>query len=176
MAPRVVGMVLLLAVIGFSGATTAPVWATGDDETALGVAMNSATVTLQDGLKASKRQGTPISAKFEIEDGKLQLSVYTVKDNDLTEVVVDPKTGAIAKAEKITDPEDLKAARAQKAAMAKAKMPLLMAVETVVDANRGFRAVSIFPDDDGANAKVTLLAAGSFKKVQQKLDCGYNIC
>jgi hypothetical protein len=92
------------------------------------------------------------------------------------EVVVDPKTGAVAKAEKITDSEDLKAATAQKAAMAKAKMPLLMAVQTAVDANSGFRAISIVPDNDGANAEVTLFAAGSFKKITQVLNCGYNLC
>jgi hypothetical protein len=69
---------------------------------------------LQGGLKASEAQGTPISAKFEIEDGKLQLSIYTMKGNDFTELVADPNTGAIAKAEKITDADDLKEATAQK--------------------------------------------------------------
>ena len=42
----------------------------------------------------------------------------------------DPKTGAIAEAEKITDADDLKAAAAQKAAMAKATGSLLAAAET----------------------------------------------
>jgi hypothetical protein len=74
----------------------------------LAAAMKNATATLQGGLRASEAQGTPISAKFEIEDGKLQLSVYTMKGNDFMEVVADPETGAIAKAEKITDAGDLK--------------------------------------------------------------------
>jgi hypothetical protein len=65
--------------------------------------MKNASATLQGGLKASEAQGTPISAKFEIEDGKLQLSVYTIKGSDFIEVVADPNTGAMAKAEKITD-------------------------------------------------------------------------
>ena len=69
---------------------------------------------MQGGLKASEAQGTPISAKFEIEDGKLQLSVYTIKGSDFIEVVADPNTGAIAKAEKITDAGDLKEAAQQK--------------------------------------------------------------
>jgi hypothetical protein len=30
---------------------------------------------LQQGLAASEQQGKPISAKFEVDDGKLQLSV-----------------------------------------------------------------------------------------------------
>ena len=38
----------------------------------LAEALESVTVSLDDGLRASEAQGTPISAKFEIEDGKLQ--------------------------------------------------------------------------------------------------------
>ena len=141
---------LLLVAIGFWGAVAAPVWAEGGGTAALAVAMNDTTANLPDGLKASEREGTPISAKFEIEDGKLQLSVYTMKGNDFMEVVADPKTGAIAKAEKITDAEDLKAATSQKAAMAKAKVSLLAALETAIKANTGYTipplAVSIFPE------------------------------
>jgi len=135
----------IIAAIGFWSAAAAPAWAEGGDSAALAAAMKNATATLQGGLKASEAQGTPISAKFEIEDGKLQLSVYTMKGNDFMEVVADPKTGAIAKAEKITDAGDLKEATAQKAAMAKAKVPLLTAAETAVNANAGSRAVSIVP-------------------------------
>src|SRR5207245_6925315 len=123
-----------IAVIGFCGAAVFPAWAEGGDPAALAAAMKDATATLQGGLKASEREGTPISAKFEVEDGKLQLSVYTMKGNDFMEVVADPKTGAIAKAEKITDAEDLKAATSQSAAMAKAKVSLLTATETAVKA------------------------------------------
>jgi len=46
------------------------------------------------------------------------------------EVVADPKTGATAKADKITDAGDLKAATSQKAVMAEAKVSLLVATET----------------------------------------------
>ena len=131
-----------------------------------------ATATLQGGLKASEAQGTPISAKFEIEDGKLQLSVYTMKGSDFMEVVADPNTGTIAKAEKITDAGDLKEAAEQKATMAKAKVPLLTATETAVNANAGSRAVSIVPElkNGQATAEVTLLQGTSFKKVTEKLD------
>jgi hypothetical protein len=68
-----------------------------------------------------------------------------MKGNDFVEVVANPNTGAIAKAEKITDADDLKEATEQKAAMAKAKVPLLNATETAVNANPGSRAVSIVP-------------------------------
>src|ERR1700737_5561577 len=134
MASRVVQLAVLIAAIGFCTIEAVPGRAEGD-QAALAAAMKNATATLQGGLKASEAQGTPISAQFEIEDGKLQLSVYTMKGNDFTEVVADTKTGAIAKAEKITDAGDLKAATAQKAAMAKAKVPLLAATDTAVNAN-----------------------------------------
>jgi hypothetical protein len=134
--------------------------------------MKNASATLQGGLKASEAQGTPISAKFEVEDGKLQLSVYAMKGNDFTEVVVDPNTGTIAKAEKITDADDLKEATEQKAAMAKAKVSLLTATETAVSANTGSRAVSVVPElkNGQAAAEVTLLQGAAFKKVTEKLD------
>src|SRR5215469_3052537 len=125
MTSRAVPFILLVAAIGFLGASNVPAWAEDGDTAALAAAMKNAPATLQGGLKASEAQGTPISAKFEIEDGKLQLSIYTMKGNDFMEVVADPNTGAIAKAEKITDAGDLKEAAEQKAAMAKAKVPLL---------------------------------------------------
>jgi hypothetical protein len=165
-------LILLVATIAFLGARVVPGWAEGGDDAALAAAMKDATATLQGGLKASEPQGTPISAKFELEDGKLQLSVYTMKGNDFMEVVADPNTGAIAKAEKITDAGDLKEAAEQKAAMAKAKVPLLTATETAVKANAGSRAVSIVPElkNGQATAEVTLLQGTAFKKVTEKLD------
>ena len=163
---------LLVAAIGFLGAAIVPARAEEANAAALAAAMKNASATLQGGLKASEAQGTPISAKFEIEDGKLQLSVYTMKGNDFMEVVADPATGAIAKAEKITDADDLKEAASQKAAMAKAKVLLLTATETAVNANAGSRAVSIVPElkNGQATAEVTLLTGNAVKKVTEKLD------
>src|ERR1700731_2235676 len=163
---------LLIVAISLSGGLFPPAWAEGGDPAALAAAMKNATATLQGGLKASEAQGTPISAKFEIEDGKLQLSVYTMKGSDFMEVVADPNTGTIAKAEKITDAGDLKEAAEQKATMAKAKVPLVTATETAVNANAGSRAVSIVPElkNGQATAEVTLLQGTSFKKVTEKLD------
>ena len=172
MTSKAVRFTLLIAAIGFLGAAVVSAWAEGGDEAALAAAMKNASATLQGGLRASEAQGTPISAKFEIEDGKLQLSVYTMKGNDFMEVVADPNTGAIAKAQKITDAGDLKEAAEQKAAMAKAKVPLLTATETAVKANAGSRAVSIVPElkNGQATAEVTLLQGTAFKKVTEKLD------
>src|SRR6266513_764886 len=172
MTSGTVRLVSLIAAVGLWSAALAPAWAEAGDPKALAAALKDVTATLQGGLKASEREGTPISAKFEIEDGKLQLSVYTMKGDGFMEVVADPKSGAIAKAEKITDADDLKAAASQKAAMAKAKVPLLTAAETAVKANAGSQAVSIYPQLQGSNpvAEVTLLQGMTFKKVMEKLD------
>ena len=172
MTSRAVPFKLVVAVIGLWSAVGATARAEESNPAALAAAMKNATATLQGGLRASEAQGTPISAKFEIEDGKLQLSVYTMKGNDFMEVVADPNTGAVAKAEKITEADDLKEATEQKAAMAKAKVPLLTSAETAVKANAGSRAVSIVPELKGgqAVAEVTLLQGTAFKKVTEKLD------
>jgi len=66
---------------------------------ALAAAVKDATVSLEAGLRASEAEGKPISGKFEIEDGKLQLSVYTAKDGQFFEVIVDHKTGKVTKVE-----------------------------------------------------------------------------
>ena len=71
------------------------------DSTALARALAGAPATLRDGVKASEIAGVPISAKFEIEDGKLQLSVYTVNAGEFVELIADPKTGAAIKTKRL---------------------------------------------------------------------------
>jgi hypothetical protein len=87
-------------------------------------------------------------------------------------VAADPKTGGIAKFEKITDADDLKEAAAQKAAMAKATVSLLAAADTAAEANAGLRLVSIYPQlqNGHAVAEVTLLEGTALKRVTEKLD------
>jgi hypothetical protein len=172
MSSQTVRWALLVAAIALWNAGAPSAWAESSDPAALAAALKDATATLQGGLKAGEREGTPISAKFEIDDGKLQLSVYTMKGDSFMEVVTDPRTGAVTEAEKIKDADDLKEAAAQKSVMAKAKVPLASAAETAVNANPGFRAVSIYPQlqDGSATAEVTLLQGTTFKKVTEKLD------
>jgi hypothetical protein len=140
-------------------------------DVALAAALKSVPTTLEQGLKTSEKTGEPISAKFEIEEGKLQLSIYTSTGDGFTEVLVAPDSGSVMKSEKITDEGDLKAAAAQKAAMEKAKMPLLAATKKAVDANAGARAVSIYPElkDGQPVAAITLVNDGKFTKVSEKL-------
>ena len=160
MTSQAVRLASLIAAISFWSVVGTTAWAEESDTAALAAAMKNAKATLQRGLRASKAQGTPISAKFEIEDGKLQLKMYTMRGDAFMAVVADPKTGAIAKAEEITDAMDLSAAIEQKAAMEKATVPLLTAAEAAVKANAGARAVSIVPKlkNGQATAEVTLLA------------------
>ncbi len=145
----------------------------GDKEHAeLAKALKSGKVSLQKGLTASAKEGTPISAKYEVEHGKLQLSVYTMKGDKFSEVVVDHKTGKIAKAEPITGGDDLTAAKAQSEAMAKAKRSLDAAASEAVKGNKGFRAVSVVPalKDGHPVADVTLVKGTEWKTVAEKLD------
>ena len=174
MTPRTLRSILAATVVGLATAALIPARAADTEKgrAELAAALKDAKATLEEGLKISEREGKPISAKFELEDGKLQLSVYTLKGNDFSEVVADPQTGAITKAEKITDKEDLEAAAKQKDAMEKAKISLLAATEQAVKANAGFRAVSILPAMEGGHpaASVTLLQNVTYKTVVEKLD------
>ena len=65
-------LVSLIAAISLWNAIGTTIHAEEDDTAPLAAALKAAKATLQDGLRASKAQGTPISAKFEIEDGKLR--------------------------------------------------------------------------------------------------------
>src|SRR5215470_11143115 len=98
MSARAMLWVLLVTAIGLGNLGASSVWAESSDPAALAAALKDARATLQGGLKAAEREGTPISAKFEIDDGKLQLSVYTMKGDGFTEVVADPKTGSVTEA------------------------------------------------------------------------------
>jgi hypothetical protein len=138
----------------------------------LAEALESVKVSLDDGLQASEAQGTPISGKFEMDDGKLQLSVYTMKDGKFFEVIVDHKTGKVAKAEPITGGDDLTAAKAQAEAMAKAKSSLHIVASKAVADNSGSQAVSITPSlkDGRPVAAVTIVKNDSFKTISSPLD------
>ncbi len=137
------------------------------NQTTLAKAVMGARVPLERGLAASASHGQAISAKFEIEEGKLQLSVYTLKDGKYFEVIVDHNSGKVVKAESITEAEDYTAAQSQSAAMAKAKGSLRAAVEQALRGNAGFRAVSVMPSlkDGRPVADVTLARGEELKTV-----------
>jgi hypothetical protein len=172
MMPRALQLVVLIVAVGLTSPGARPAWAEDDDAAVLAAALKDTKFTLQDGLKASEREGLPISAQFEIDDGKLQLSVYTAKEDDFAETIADPRSGAVVKSEKITDTDDLNDATEQKAAMAKATVSLLAAADTAMKDNAGSRVIGIFPGlkEGHAVAEVTLLQGTTAKKVTEKLD------
>jgi len=167
-------MAAFVAVFVF---VVSPGWTQTTDDKAkehadLEKALKDAKVPLQQGLTASAKEGKPISAKYEVEDGKLQLSVYTMKGENFSEVIVDHKTGKIAKAEPITQGDDLTHAKEQSAAMAKAKRSLGAAASEALKENKGYRVVSVFPTlkDGHPVADVTIVKGNEWKTVSEKLD------
>jgi uncharacterized membrane protein YkoI len=166
-------LVILAALLVFS----APVVRAQDDDdegdqTAVVKALSQAKVSLSQGLAAGGHEGTPISAKFELDDGKLQLSVYTMKADKFSEVAVDPVSGKVVNVETITEGEDLADAKSQSDAMKKAKRSLAAAIEEALKANKGYQAVSVIPSlkDGHAVAEVTLAKGEELKTVVQKLE------
>jgi len=164
---------MALECICFSVADLSRAQKSEDKEHAeLAKALKDAKVTLEKGLSASESQGKPISGKFEVEDGKLQLSVYTMKGDKFSEVIVDHKSGKVAKTEAITGGDDLYAAKAQSGAIAKAKVSLRSATEKAVKENKGYRAVSVTPSlkEGHSVAEVNLVKGDEFKTASEKLD------
>jgi hypothetical protein len=150
-----------------------PSWAEDElNPAAMAKALQQASLPLEKATKVSEREGKPISAKYEIENGALQLSIYTMKGDRFSELIVDHNSGAVAKDQWITEGDDLKAAKAQAAAMAKAKTTLDVATENAVKGNTGYRAVSVVPKLEGDRpvAVVILMKGQDVKRVNEKLD------
>ena len=131
---------------------------------AMAKALQQASLPLEKATKVSEREGKPLSAKYEIEHGALQLSVYTMKGDRFSELIINHTSGAVAKDEWITDGDDLKAAQA--------KVTLDVATDTAVKGNPGYRAVSVVPKLDAGRpvAVVILMKGEDVKKVNEKLD------
>jgi uncharacterized membrane protein YkoI len=160
----------ILFATAFLAALAIP--ARAEEKSDLAGRMSEAKVPLERGIAASKVTGTPISAKYEVEDGKLQLAVYTAKGDSFSEVIVDHKTGKVAKSDPITSGDDLTAAKAQNEAVSQGKTPLDAAVAKAVKANKGYQAVSAMPSvkDGRPMVEITLLKGTSSKKVSHPLN------
>jgi len=140
-------------------------------------ALQGAWLPLESGLAVSAREGTPLSAKYEIDDGAFQLSVYTSKTvpssgDAFMEVIVDCSSGVLLKVETISDGGDLAAAQAQKAAMDRARRSRAEATADAVKAKAGYRAVSAMPSLDNGHPvpEVTLVHGDGWKVVIERLD------
>ncbi len=128
-------------------------------------------VSLARALTSAASKGRPISAKYEYADGKLQLSVYTERAGQFFEVIVNHRTGKVAKTDKITDADDLKNAKAQSQAIARAKRSLKAAVAKALTDNPGYSSVSATATPNGGQpaAEITLLKGRAFKTVTEPL-------
>src|SRR5499427_10821789 len=159
MRTRLIVGLTVMSVWVLGGQMLAAQDAHGKADAALMKALQGVKVSLADGLTASEQEGKPISGKFELEEGKLQLSVYTMKGDTFSEVIVDHTTGQVAKVEPITSGEDLTAATAQRKAMTKATKTLRAVITAAVTAHPGAQAVSVTPkvQGDKAVAEVTLM-------------------
>jgi hypothetical protein len=166
------GFVIVALAASFAGHRLAFAIGLDEEQAELANVMSSAKVSLQQGFMASEREGQPISGKFEVEKGKLQLSVYTAKDGKFFEVIVDHMAGNIAKVEPITEGEDFTHAKAQKAAMDRAKVKLADAAEKAKGQVGEALVVSAVPElkDDRPVAVVILLAGKRFSTVSAPLD------
>jgi hypothetical protein len=147
--------------------TIPAVAAMSDKEKAeLAPVVSGAKVTLEQGLLTGKKNGKPVSAKFEIENGRPQLSVYTVKDGSkYFEVIVDQTSGEITKAEPITGSDDLTEAQKQNDGMFRATRELREAVKEAKRDNPGYNAVSVWSEmkDNHSVATVTLVKDDDWK-------------
>jgi hypothetical protein len=165
---------VLATTILILGLTAAPAARSeqGLDPTELATALTKVPMPLQDGFRASEAQGRPISGKYEIEDGNLQLSVYTTDGRKFYEVIVDHATGKLAKSDELSKPDDITAAHEQIAAMARAKSSLAAAADRAVQANSGYRAIGVTPmlKEGHSLAAVTLLRGTTLKTVEQQID------
>ena len=159
---------LVLVVVGFSSTAMAE---DIQDHAALAVALEHVKSTLEDGLRAGQRIGKPISAKFALEHGTIQLSIWVTGEVGFAEFIVYPAIRTFSSNFDFRDPDKLEVARERKLVMDKATVSLLTATADAVKANHGFRAISAYPMllDGNPIAVVTLLDANTSKSVTEKL-------
>src|SRR5262249_5488571 len=89
----VCGFVIAVLAASFAGHQSALAVGPDQEEAELANALSGVKVSLQQAFTASEREGQPISGKFEMDEGKLQLSVYTAKERKVFEVIGDQKAG-----------------------------------------------------------------------------------
>ena len=162
-----------ITVICFLGVHVVYAQKLGEKEKAeLAKALPSAKISLERALLVSEREGKPVSAGFELDNGELNLWVFVKKGEQFFEVTVNYKNGEIEEVELITKADDLKDVQMQSQAMEAAKLSLRLATEKAVKENPGYRAVEVTPELENGRpiATVTLVRGQEFKEVTQVLD------
>ena len=165
-------LIFVVAAAGILSLFGPRAWAADSSHPELAKALADATVPLEQGLKASEREGKPISGKYELEDGAIQLSVYIMKGDSFNEVIVDHKSGAIIKSEPV-EADDLQQAKEQAQALTHAKMSLETAISEAIKNHSGYRAVGVVPTVDRAGkpvASITLMKGNEVTMVTGTLE------
>ena len=141
------------------------------DFSELAKALPETAITLKDALVLSDFGRRPISAEYEIQGGLLLLFVVAANEGQFTEIVFDGRSGSLEQVEPVSDADDLEDAKQQNAAMAKADISLVTAVEQVEKENEGYRAVSVIPrfDNEGPVAAFVLVKGTDVKRVDKNL-------
>jgi hypothetical protein len=169
------GVRIATLAAGMLAAISCPALADDDDYSAepLVPVLAQMRVSLAQGLKANEAHGWPVSGKYEIDKGALRLSVYTARDDQISEVIVDYTSGAVITAAPIREPEDLADARRHAQAMAAAKLILVKVVEEAETTSSGYRAVRVVPilvAGVAPVAVITLMKGDDIKEISEKLD------
>lgn len=170
---RSIAKLAQLAAVGTMLVTSAASAQATKAQAAVAAAMRGAKhVALADAMQTASASGTPISARYEFEDGKLKLSVFVEKAGAFSELFFDHMTGKVAQVDKITDGDDLKDAKAQSKAFAKAKQSLASAVAKALAANPGYTAVEVSAilERKLPVADITLMKDGQFKGVTEPIN------
>lgn len=167
---RMLAGVLTVGIMGMSVAASSV--ANEPATAAVAKFMPTARVSLQQGLKAAETEGQPISGKFEVDEGHLQLSVYTAKDGKFSEVVVDQNTGKVAKSEALSEGNELANAQKQMEVYGKSKTTLRNAVAQAELSYPGYRAVSVTPTLNKGRpvAVVSLLQGNQSRSIAEPLE------
>jgi hypothetical protein len=131
----------------------------GVDVAALSAALKDSKVPLHAGIRMVSKEAIPLSANYELKEGKLLLAVYTVRGDEFFETIVDPQTGKAIMGGPITIDDDLVVVREQAKVVTGSSHPLWEVVFRVERANQGYRAVSVVPEqgEQGPAAIVILM-------------------
>jgi hypothetical protein len=151
-----------------------------EDYSKLLQALGSSKVSLADGIRqATRPPEAAISAKFEMEDGKLSLSVYTAEKglgqdaehNVLKELAASPETGEWKpQTEVFKDVPHVSRASEQLALMSLSRFSLLDIVEKAEKDQPGGRVFSITPTLHDYKAVFVVLVAADGKAVELNYD------
>lgn len=132
---------------------------TGVDVAALSAALGSSRTPLHAAIRMVSKDAIPLSANYEMKEGKLLVAVYSAQGDGFFETIIDPQTGKAIMSGPITIDDDLEVVREQAKVISGSSHPLWEVVFRVERSNQGYRAVSVIPEagEQGPAAIVILM-------------------